>query len=311
MEHHSNPWSVSADAIRQGQTPVLVAVVDHQGSVPGKPGALMVVTPSAVVGTIGGGLVEHQFIETARKRPNLQLTTFTHDGDTSDSICSGRQRLAVMPLGSEHLEAILQLAAIVENGRAATLRLSDTGIEVHDTAAGTVTFTEDGATWSSTIPIGPLDVLTIVGGGHVGLALSRVMSTLPFHIVVLDDRGDLPTMKANRWAHAFCRVPWDEVPTCVPEGPRSWAVIMTPGHRHDLEVLRKLLPLDLRYLGMMGSQAKVRQIFDQLTGEGVPRQALDRVQAPIGVPIASHTPEEIAISIAAEIIRIRNTSTED
>ncbi len=92
----------------------------------------------------------------------------------------------------------------------------------------------------------------------------------------------------------------------VTEGERSWVVVMTYGHANDAAVLRRLLPLELRYLGLLGSTAKVGQMFAGFRADGINQELLDRVSAPIGVSIGSHTPEEIAISIAAEIIEIRN-----
>ena len=85
---------------------------------------------------------------------------------------------------------------------------------------------------------------------------------------------------------------------------------MTQGHRHDADVLRRLIDHDLKYLGMMGSATKIWSVFAKLESEGVDRCKLDRVHAPIGIAIGSHTPEEIAVSIAAEIIKIRNEKDE-
>lgn len=303
----SKHWDLAVRAVKSNESAVLVVVVDHQGSVPGKTGALMVVTPEEIEGTVGGGLVEHQLIELGRRNPEVQLLPFAHDGEGSDSICSGRQVFAILPLESRHLEVLAALSALDAEGRTGTLTLSPAGPSIEPSVTRARSFSSGHGDWSFVTPVGPLDTLTIVGGGHVGLALSRVMATLPFQIVVLDDRDDLPTLEKNTWAHATRQIRWDQVEQYVIEGNRSWAVIMTRGHRHDTSVLKRLLPLDLRYLGMMGSEAKVRQVFDELKGEGVSSAELDHVHAPIGVPIGSHTPEEIAISIAAEIIKINNT----
>jgi xanthine dehydrogenase accessory factor len=126
--------------------------------------------------------------------------------------------------------------------------------------------------------------------------------------VVLDNRPDLPTMAANRWAHEQHVVDYDSVGDHVAGGERSWVVIMTFGHVHDREVLERLVGREFAYLGLMGSEAKVRQMFAAMAEHGTPEASLERVRAPIGVPIGSHTPEEIAISVAAEIIATRNRS---
>ena len=162
--------------------------------------------------------------------------------------------------------------------------------------------------WAYSGPVGLEDTLYIIGGGHVGLALSRVMATLPFRIVILDNREDLPTMAANRWAHELQVVDFDHIGDYVADGERSWVVIMTFGHAHDRQVLEGLLGRQYAYLGLMGSKAKVRQMFAVMANEGTQKADLDAVKAPVGVSIGSHTPEEIAVSVAAEIIAIRNRS---
>ncbi len=301
-----NLWALAARTVTADQAAVLVAIVGHHGSVPGKTGAMMVVTPDEIQGTVGGGLVEHQLIEMARSGPENQILPFAHDGDSTDSICSGHQTIAVLPLNTAHLAQLEMLAEIEAEGRPGMLSLGPDGPNVNPGITGPASLTEGENSWRFSMPIGPQDTLTIVGGGHVGLALSRVMSTLPFRIVVLDDREDLPTLAQNSWAHATHTIQWSEVAEAVVKGDRSWVVIMTRGHLHDTTVLRRLLPLNLHYLGMMGSAAKVRQVFDLMEREGLKPSDLSHVHAPIGIPIKSHTPEEIAISIAAEIIQVRN-----
>ena len=141
----------------------------------------------------------------------------------------------------------------------------------------------------------------------MALALSRVMATLPFRIVVLDNRSDLPTMADNVFAHETHVVDYGRIADHIAEGERSWVVIMTFGHTHDSIVLESLAGKPLRYLGLMGSTAKVERLFAIMRDGGVPEAHLARISAPVGVSIGSHTPEEIAISIAAEIIKLRNS----
>ena len=90
-------------------------------------------------------------------------------------------------------------------------------------------------------------------------------------------------------------------------GKRSaFAVVVTRGHTHDFEALRALAARDLRYVGLIGSRAKVARIFDALQAEGMPVECLARVHAPIGLDIGAITPAEIAVSILAELIAIRH-----
>lgn len=301
-----SPWRLALEALENGQSAQLVIVVDHRGSVPGTTGVSMVVTTNETAGTIGGGLVEHTMIEMARTNPTPGIHRFQHDGKESDSVCSGRQDIALLRLGPGDLPAIKNLVAIDKAGGAGTLTVRPNGISAIEETPKTRSFTHDGEAYRFLTPIGLLDTLSIIGGGHVSLALSRVMATLPFRILVFDDRPNLPTVNDNRWAHRFQQLQWEDLAEVVPQGNRSWAVIMTAGHRHDTEALRHLINLDLRYLGLMGSAAKVHEVHTTLTNEGVGDDLLAKIHTPIGVPIGSHTPEEIAISIAAEIVAIRN-----
>ena len=132
------------------------------------------------------------------------------------------------------------------------------------------------------------------------------MAELNFHIVVLDDRPRLATMAANTYAQEKQVVSYRSIGKHVSEGLQSFVVIMTFGHQADERVLAQLARKKLRYLGLMGSPAKIAQIFANLKKKGISAASLKKVHAPIGLPISSHTPEEIAISIAAEIIQVKN-----
>jgi xanthine dehydrogenase accessory factor len=169
-------------------------------------------------------------------------------------------------------------------------------------------FVQRAGGWRFTEHVPAPDTIYIIGGGHVGLALARVMATLDFRIVVFDERPDVDTLVNNRSAHEKRVLPFAQAGKAVPAGPRSYAVIMTPGHRSDAAALRQLVRKRLAYLGVLGSPRKARQLLDQLRAEGCPPECLARVRTPVGLPIASHTAAEIAISIAAEIIQVRNAA---
>lgn len=148
--------------------------------------------------------------------------------------------------------------------------------------------------------------LVIIGGGHVGNALSRLATLLDFRVVVMDtralDRSGFPEGVELVQVESYERIPKEWFDT------RTFAVIMTPGHMGDREALAQLVDMPLAYLGMIGSRRKVQQTFQSLRERGVSEEALARVHAPIGLAIGAETPMEIAVSIAAEIIQERNTS---
>ncbi|MCU0303860.1 MAG: XdhC family protein [Thermoanaerobaculales bacterium] len=303
----AGPWRFALEAVDAGEPATLVTVVEHSGSVPGVTGTFVVVTPSGQAGTVGGGAAEHAMVSRARafSGPSA-LVEFVHTERGDGTLCSGVQRFSFLRLTRSDRTAVEEVVATLEGHLTGTLTLTPDGMEFQPGEARPQRFDRDGDGWRFTQPIGLLDTLTIVGGGHVALALSRVMATLPFRIVVLDDRPDLPTMNQNTYAHERRVVGLERIAEEVPEGERSWVVVMTFGHRHDREVVERLLGRDLRYLGLMGSAAKVKKLFADMERDGADPAALARVRAPIGVAIGSHTPEEIAISVAAELVALRN-----
>lgn len=305
----TEPWRFALDRLCDGQRAVLVFVVDHSGSVPGVTGTRVVVSDEEFAGTIGGGAAEIQLIErAAAHQGDAEISRFRHTPSEGGTLCSGVQEFAIIPLGRDDLDPIRSIVDTIENHRTGTLRLSAGGLTFETGVAAPHAFSREENTWMYAGPIGLEDTLYIIGGGHVGLALSRIMATLPFRIVVLDNRDDLPTMAANRWAHERQVVDFDRIEDRVAEGERSWVVIMTFGHAHDRQVLEGLLGRQYAYLGLMGSKAKVRQMFAAMAADGTSEADLEAVRAPVGMSIGSHTPEEIAVSVAAEIIAVRNRS---
>jgi xanthine dehydrogenase accessory factor len=300
-------WDHALESVRSGHPTVLVMVVDHQGSVPGTTGVAMVVSGRGCSGTVGGGAAEHQMIERARAFDGApELVDIQHTPEAGGTLCSGRQTMALVTLAPPDEPTLAAICDAMAAGRVGTLRLSGSGVAFEPGATSPQRLTTHAAGFRFATVLGRLDTLTIVGGGHCALALSRVMANLPFRIVVLDDRPELPTLEANRFADEIRTVGYSELAAHVPEGDRSWVVVMPFGHAHDETALRALAGHRLRYLGLLGSSAKVAAMFAALRADGVPDDFLTSVHAPVGVSIGSHTPEEIAISIAAEIIRERN-----
>ena len=155
-------------------------------------------------------------------------------------------------------------------------------------------------------PIEPSPELYVIGAGHVGFHLARVAHEVGFRVHVIDDREKFAN--AERFPTAT-EILVEDIPawsarTSLP--PYAYVVIVTRGHTNDLEALRGLAPRDLRYLGLIGSRAKVARIYAELAADPLPPDALKRVHAPIGLDIGAVTPQEIAVSIVAEIIAVKH-----
>lgn len=153
----------------------------------------------------------------------------------------------------------------------------------------------------------PMDQLVIAGAGHIAVPLARVGAMLGFRVLVLDDREELTGPERFPAEAVVRRADFADAFGDVPIGPWSYVVLVTRAHRYDFDCLRQLLRADASpaYIGMIGSRRRVRAAFGALLEAGTPRERLALVRAPVGLDVGAETPEEIAISIAAELVAVR------
>jgi xanthine dehydrogenase accessory factor len=307
-------WEQVLARVQDGDPCALLCVVDSEGSSPGRKGFKMCVPyASDLFGSIGGGSMEHKLVE-------LVFTLFDQDNsfpllkrqihqadigkDRSGMICSGEQTVAFFFLfGGEHqrlVEGIL--AAYANPATAQDLEMSSAGLRIVPTGHNSM---DSETSWSYREPLRSQPCVAIVGAGHVSLALSRLMEQLGFRVEIYDDRPWLNTWHANTFAQRTV-VEHARIAEHLLEDPELYVVLASFGYRTDDIVLRQLIRNRYRYIGMLGSAEKVRVMFDAMRRDGFTEEELARVHAPIGLPIHSRTPEEIAVSIAAEIIRVKN-----
>jgi xanthine dehydrogenase accessory factor len=147
--------------------------------------------------------------------------------------------------------------------------------------------------------------LIIAGAGYVAQALARLAAALDFRIVVVDDRRDLadPIVFEDKVQLMFGDIP-QTIHELEPD-ESSWIVIVTRGHHLDKDALKAALETNAAYIGMIGSPSKVKRIFKELLKEDISYERLEQVHAPIGLDLGAETPDEIALSIAAEMVMIR------
>ena len=154
-------------------------------------------------------------------------------------------------------------------------------------------------------PIEPPPAVYIIGAGHVGQYLGRFAHDAGFQVHVVDDREAFANKE--RFPEA-AEVVVDDVPgwlTSAVLPASAYVVIVTRGHRHDLDALRAVVSRDLRYVGLIGSRAKVARVYEALVAEGTDPERFAAVHAPIGLDLGAVTPQEIAVSIVAELIAVR------
>ena len=150
----------------------------------------------------------------------------------------------------------------------------------------------------------PQPDLVIVGAGHIAQPLCSMGALMGFRVIVVDDRPDFATQERFPEADRVVRVDFRDPFADIPIHSTSYIVLVTRGHKYDFECLRHLLKTEVEppYLGMIGSRRRIRAAFSQLQGEGMPKDRLSRVRAPVGLDIGAETPVEIAVAVAAEIV---------
>ncbi len=153
-------------------------------------------------------------------------------------------------------------------------------------------------------PILPQPTLCIFGGGHVSIALARAAHSAGFGITVVDDREAFANAERFPMAERIY-TSFEDAFAKVQPNASSYLVIVTRGHKDDMNVLRWAVGTQARYIGMIGSKRKAISVYRALEKEGVAAEKFDRVFAPVGLEIGALTPEEIAISITSELIAIR------
>ena len=156
-------------------------------------------------------------------------------------------------------------------------------------------------------PILPQPMLYIFGGGHVSIALAQAAHTAGFGIGVVDDRDTFANAQRFPMAGEIY-TSYEEAYAKIKPTAATYLVIVTRGHRDDMRVLQWAAGTEPRYIGMIGSKRKVLSVYKALEEEGIPAEKFARVHAPVGLDIGALTPEEIAISITAELIAIRRNA---
>jgi len=308
-------WEFIKSNLKKDKKVMLMIVIDSYGSSPGRRGFKMAVAEDGKMnGSVGGGLMEYNMVELAKKQfdqfRGIFIKRQNHNSkkedDSSGMICSGSQVIAFYLIDKTNLQLIESIAK-AESGQ---LIFNESGLIFNKEINSPEEFTtdiKDENKWSFTEQMGLKSFLYIFGAGHVSVAVSRLFKQLGFHITVFDNRDrNLTTFKSNRFAQSKRIIDFNEAAKYVPEGDNIYVVIMSFAHKNDRLVLKQLINKNVKYLGMMGSDKKVKSIFRELENEGVERNRLNWVNAPIGLPIHSQIPDEIAVSIAAKIISVKN-----
>ncbi|HUE71807.1 MAG TPA: XdhC family protein [Pirellulaceae bacterium] len=310
---------------------------------------MLVYPDGSQAGTLGGGCVEAEVKRRAialLSEGKSEVCTFQLDSDygwDDGLICGGRMQILVEPIAAEgeargYFRRLAELVdcgegiteAIVFDAQASTLPAPTSYLfdaagrfiaGLHTASSpppGLVTdpirplasrprpYAAHGIAY---LPILPRCRLVIVGGGHVGKAVADLAVDLAFDVWVVDDREEFTAQERFPRAERRITGQIDQVLPTLEITPDTYCLIVTRGHNHDEEALFHLVDRGARYVGLIGSRRKIKMIYGDLLGEGISRDALAKVHAPLGIDIGSQTVPEIAVSICAELVAHRNLGT--
>jgi len=309
-------WLFIQDKLTEARTVYLMCVIHHRGSSPGRQGFKMAVADDAsMLGSIGGGVMEFNLVEHCKgllktATPPAFAKHQIHKGtitNGSGMICSGEQTVVFYPLTQHDLPSVQMIVSSLQHGIAGQLEIrpDQFSFDKHPAKAKKYhyTFASDNQ-WEYHEVLNNRTTVYIIGGGHVGLATSKLLASLGFYIVLFDNREHLNTFEANHYAHEKHLVDYRKIGDHL-TNQHAIIAIMTNKYTDDKLVLSQCIRIPHQFLGVLGSAAKLDVMFDVLGKEGFSSNELAKIHAPIGLPIRSQTPDEIAISIAAQLISLR------
>jgi len=312
-------WKFIYNNFQRNIPVMLLYVLESSGSSPGRQGFFMAVNAKKEMeGSIGGGIMEHKFVEMAKEQLQAashkpQVKQQVHDKSAtknqSGMICSGEQTIFLYRVDEKDLSHIDKLISSIEENKNGTLLLSPHGFLFNNNIPSkdfefNIKTEED---WAFTEKTGYKNHLYIIGGGHCALAFSKLMYTMDFYIHLFEDREHLNTLEKNNSVHEKMIVKdYSELKELIPSGENNYVVVMTFGYRTDDIAVRALMQKQFKYFGLLGSKKKIEKMFEDYRKDGMDENVLQQIHSPIGIQIKSETPEEIAISIAAEIIKVKN-----
>jgi len=304
------------EAVRNGEDIVMVSVIGEFGSTPRGAGARMAVGKRGrLEGTIGGGAVEYRAtslaVEALEQRKSYIQGFRLRPNDIADlgMICGGDldvyfQYIEGSGENTTMLEEIVLQLDRDEDSWLVTEILGDEGWKMR------ISREEGGLAGADGVkcfkePLTKAGKVCIFGGGHISQQLVPLLDSVGFRCFVIDDMPEFANGELFPKADKTVVADFSDFGESVSINPSDYVVILTRGHKNDYDVLVQALRTDACYIGLVGSRTKIGKTRERLREDGFPDDAFDRVYAPIGTEIKAETPEEIAVSIAGEMIKVR------
>ena len=227
-------------------------------------------------------------------------------------ICAGKQtNLYYLCRPEKDGETVERIVHLLHHNQSALLSIGPSGMAVQkqksDVHELQIKLSQDNNNWLYEEQLQNFKRIAIIGGGHCSLALSRVMKHLGYDVFVFDTRENVSTVGENKYAQTVQIVDdYQDVAALIQYPELTQVVVMTTDVASDVRGLLGVIHQPFPFIGVMGSQAKIAEITRRLKSDGITEDQLSQLTVPVGIPMASNTPEEIAISVAAQILQKRD-----
>jgi xanthine dehydrogenase accessory factor len=314
------------DLLDKGKSGTLATIIKRLGPTPQDKGAKIFIDESGkVYGTIGGGCVEAEVCKEAREVLNSNKSKIIHylmnsnDVENEGMICGGSLDILLEPINAEQRDFYKEIGSRISKGIKTTVvtqtaeftkRILEDNENAHPQDIRSMLKEYDGKSllFKNGILIESLNTfnrLFIYGAGHISQFIAKIAKLIDFEDTVIDDRASFANRERFPVVNRVIAGYFTEAIKDMNPGKSDFHVIVTRGHRNDAEVLKELLKYPSYYIGMIGSKRKIKIIYNYLEGKGYSNSDYEKVHAPIGISIDAKTPQEIAVSIAAELVKVR------
>jgi xanthine dehydrogenase accessory factor len=340
-----NIYSQALDTLQKGKALVLVRIIKSSGSTPRGTGSVCCIDEDGVIsGTIGGGLIEYKVSAKAQELfqtktswiYNFQLSQ--EESAREGMICGGEVTCYLEPWFPNNQDLIGVLHSLhnqLEKGQSVTLvtlishgsdpmekssrelvyndhptishtvSLGKVKIGLGDVKSPVLLKSDNTDKYAFAEPITPAPFVVLCGAGHISACVAPLAKMVGFRVVVLDDRQEFANSERFPRVDKVCVGPFVQMLAEISITKSTYVVIVTRGHAYDKVVLETVLDRDPAYIGMIGSIRKRDALYNALIKKGVSQKKLATVYSPIGTAIDAQTPEEIAVSIVGELIKVR------
>jgi len=335
-------YKKAVQVLRSGENIALITVISTLGSTPGKVGYKMLVwgKNGETIGTVGGGLTEAKMLNTAKNilpKTKSQVFRFDLNGTEDDGkpLCGGAIEFLIESFDKKSLPLFKELSTVIETGENGALisiispkkspekiflknvgqigAATDTNLTPEAIASirklvakeqsAKIALENGVEIFIETICEQPM--VFIFGAGHLSYYISRYAKSLNFRVTVCDDRVEFANKKRFPNSNNIIVENFESIFDKIDINKDSYIVIVTKGHELDEIVLEKAVKTNAKYIGMIGSKRKTSTILKRLSERGISEETLRRVYSPIGISIGAVTPQEIALSIVCELVKIR------